>query len=135
QGTVYAYNNTFVIRGNKKMSCRKSFCDLNTCNEKLYAFNNLWYYENTKPSEGEDSDITIFRFSGSMTHFNHNILQPQMYQDGGAFNGWYSTKTNGDPCNTSYETDFISPAITTPSHVKFVDLGQNDLRLQQGSAA
>ncbi len=89
QGTVYCYNNTFVLKGNKNNSWRKMFCDLNTCNEKLYGFNNIFYYEN--PGGGEDMEISIFRYNGVIENFSNNLITA-------AAVAWYKTGSDQAPC-------------------------------------
>ena len=89
QGTVYCYNNTFVLKGNKSNSWRKMFCDLNTCNEKLYAFNNIFYYEN--PGGAEDLELSLFRYNGSISHFSNNVISQSVL-------AWYKTGDLQNPC-------------------------------------
>ncbi len=89
QGTVYCYNNTFVLKGNKESRWRKMFCDLNTCNEKLYAFNNIFYYEN--PGVGEDLEISILRYNGTVEYFSNNLITE-------AAVAWYKTGSEQNPC-------------------------------------
>ncbi|NJO89465.1 MAG: hypothetical protein HC831_11295, partial [Chloroflexia bacterium] len=93
QGTVYAYNNTFILRGyylsgDPSSLYRQSFMDLNTCNEKLYAFNNIFAYENIGPAESSDAMISIFRTHGSLSNFSNNLIAD-------ITNAWYNDKTNG----------------------------------------
>ncbi|TMU50763.1 hypothetical protein [Flagellimonas algicola] len=94
QGTIYCYNNTFVLKGNKEKSWRKMFCDLNTCNEKLYAFNNIFFYEN--PGGAEDSEVSMFRYNGSVSHFSNNLISESVA-------AWYKTDDDQNPCG---EMDF-----------------------------
>ncbi|ELR68718.1 putative polysaccharide-degrading enzyme [Fulvivirga imtechensis AK7] len=133
QGTIYAYNNTFLLRGyyltgDPDAVWRQSFTDLNTCNEKLYAFNNIWAYHNPRPDETSDTNITIFRYRGVVDHFSHNLVAK-------ATNAWYNDKTDGDPCLQGYDFATLQAAMASNSDLSFVDLDNDDLHLAAGSVA
>ncbi len=72
KGTLYCYNNTFVLKGNNKLSYRKMFFDLTFCEGKLKAFNNILYYQND--STDPDIHVSILRNSGTAEVFSNNLI-------------------------------------------------------------
>ncbi len=70
-GDLYAYNNTFVLKGDASSSYRRLFFDVTFCEGKLHAFNNVLYYEN---NTGVDSEISIMRDRGSVLNFSNNLI-------------------------------------------------------------
>jgi len=72
KGTLYCYNNTFVLRGNNKISYRKMFFDLTFCEGKLKAFNNVLFYEND--SKNPNIHVSVLRNSGTAEVFSNNLI-------------------------------------------------------------
>ncbi|SIQ58985.1 right-handed parallel beta-helix repeat-containing protein [Maribacter ulvicola] len=72
KGTLYSYNNTFVIKSNIELSYRKIFFDVTFCEGTLKAFNNVLYYENN--SSNGDSQISFFRESGTAGLVSNNLI-------------------------------------------------------------
>ncbi|CAZ97322.1 hypothetical protein [Zobellia galactanivorans] len=128
KGTLYCYNNTFVLKGNNKVSYRKMFFDLTFCEGSLEAFNNILYYEN----DGSDPNIqvSVLRNSGSVDLFSNNLISD-------ATVAAYSTRFTGEDqkrCSSgslSYET--VAQMIV-PDQDFSVDPA-NAYQLQTGSKA
>ncbi len=72
RGDLYAYNNTFILKGDAPTSFRKLFFDITFCEGRLHAFNNILQYENNS-NEG-DSEISILRDRGSVINFSNNLV-------------------------------------------------------------
>lgn len=134
QGTVYAYNNTFILKGfyeggNPNAEYRKSFMDLNTCNEKLYAFNNIFAYEYTgKGDQATNTLIHIFRLRGDVSEFSNNLVSEDTVS-------WYNDNTNGDPCNLNLDYGIIQASMASVASMGFFDFSNGDYHLKSGSAA
>ena len=102
--------------------------DLNTSNEKLFAFNNIFAYEYSGGEGSAQTLISVFRYRGAVEEFSNNLISD-------ATASWYNDKTEEDPCQLNLDFTLVESSMTDVESLRFVDLENEDLRLQSNSAA
>ncbi|MCG8699202.1 MAG: hypothetical protein MI922_14200, partial [Bacteroidales bacterium] len=118
----------YYLSGDSKGQWRKSFMDLNTCNEKLYAFNNIFTTVNDGPNGASDPQISIFRSRGAVSEFENNIVSD-------ITKSWYNDKTDGDPCSFGLDFTIIENSMQSFSDISFTDADNGDYTLTANSVA
>lgn len=128
-GTLYFYQNTVVIEGNRTGSNARWFTDLfrlDTNEQTADVRNNIFYAAGNPegPAGTEPTGLALFDNRAGVSYFDSNWISP----------GWHTWYNDDQPAGSSVSgtSSFITNAENDPG---FVDISIYDLRLAVGADA